>query len=118
MEGEHNDHRAGAVGVQAAKECSAGDLFGDIGYAGMRGFGGGRVIQRERDTGDDLKEKDQQEPGAEDVSPSSAARNGLVEHHSAQSSYTRAHIQPIERTTGQPSARLHGILDLTPPCWT
>ena len=79
VEQQDDDHRGGAVKMQTAKERTGGDAFCDVGDGGVRVVGGGNVIEREENSGDDLRNKNEQQAGAENVSEASAAGNGFIQ---------------------------------------
>ena len=54
MQEQNNDHRASAVGVEAAKKRPSGDGFSNVGDRSVRMVGGWDVIERKKDSSDDL----------------------------------------------------------------
>jgi hypothetical protein len=51
---QDNDHRAGTVGVEAAKKRPSGDCLSNVGDCSVRMIGGWDVIERKKDSSDDL----------------------------------------------------------------
>ena len=87
VQGQHNDHCARAVVVQAAQERPCRHLLGDIGNAGVRRLGGGNIVERKGDTGNDLGDKDEEQSGTEDVGQACTAGDRLIQrclHYAAQ----------------------------------
>src|ERR1700722_1512016 len=98
VEQQDDNHRAGAVKVETAKERTGGDAFCDVSDGGVRVVGGGNVIERQENSGDDLRNENEQQAGAEYVGESSAAGNGFVKRGGEQSVEAGAAIQPSEKT--------------------
>ena len=94
MQDQHDDHRAGAVVMQAAEKLPGCNLLGDVGDTGMRRLRGRNVIEREAQPGNDLRDKDEEQPGTEYIGQARPTGNGFIQRRLHQAVDASAFIEP------------------------
>src|SRR5579863_713029 len=95
MQQQHDDDGARSVSMNAAQKRSGGNFFSDVPDRGVRVVGGGDVVEREKNSGDDLRNKKKQQAGAENVSQLRAAGDRLIECVMQQGVKSGASLVPV-----------------------
>ena len=85
--------------MQAADEGAGRHLLHDVGDGRVGVIGRGHVVQREEHARDDLREKQEQEAGTEDVREARAAGNRLVQCLVQQPADAGTPIEPVAQAT-------------------
>src|SRR5436190_1999317 len=80
--------------MQAAQERTAGYFLYDVSNGCVRVIGRRRVIKREKDSGDGLRDKKKEQDRAEDVGPARAAWDWLIQRFIHQRSHSGANVEP------------------------
>src|SRR6266853_5041651 len=94
MKEQDDDHRAGAVGVQAAEEGSSRYSLGDVSNGRVGMIGGRNVVQSKEHARDHLRYENEEQSGAKYVSETGAAGNRFIESASQQIIHACAAVQP------------------------
>jgi hypothetical protein len=81
--------------MNTADERSRAYDFNDVGDDGVRVVGGWDIIERKKYSDDDLRDKEEEQPGAEDVGLTGASRNRLVERLVQDGIDAGALIEPV-----------------------
>jgi hypothetical protein len=78
--------------MEASQKRTGSDGFRDVSDGGVSVIGGGDIIQRQKNAGDDLRDKNEQQPGTKDVSEARAARDRFIQGGPEQGVQTGAPV--------------------------
>ncbi len=82
--------------MQTAEKLPGCHLLGNVGDAGMGGFRRWNVVERQTQPGDDLRDKDKEQPGAKYIGQARAARNRFIQRCIHQTAYASTSVEPLE----------------------
>ena len=102
---EQDDHRLGAEVVESADQPASADTVAQVGCAGPRGGGAGRIGAHQEPAGDGLDDERVGERAAPHIGPARAAGHRLVERGADEGAVAGALVDPVAEAAHAETSR-------------